>query len=597
MYIECFNNNGNRYLRLTKVTSYQEDGVRKTRRQVIRNIGPLSRYDDGKPDYLQRLRKSFKVGHPIIESLADLSVNTLALNKVTIDFDLDRPSDYYCHPKNIGYFILDSMYDGLGIYDVYNLAKFRNKVSFDLVGNTKLLIFSRLLKPDSKLKTFADKDTYLFPLTKSDRLQDIYDTLDYLDTQWSTTTKRMDLKIKQHLGRNPEICYYDVTNYYFEISENDHSGLRRKGVSKENRRSPLVQMGLFMDENGIPICYHLFPGNQIDQTTLRPVMKTGINKLGYNRVIIVADGGVNSDKNIAHILTEGNGYVLSRSTKKSTKKMKAWLLDEADYLWNSNESFKVKSQIREREIVDENDQVMLIKEKVVSYWSRSHYTRQLKENQAFLEYLETVTKFPDKLKDKDKKIDKFLIKQSVIKETGEVVNTKNVLSLDLDKIKEYLDLLGYYTIYSSEIDKRDEEIIGIYHGLSKIEDSFRITKSDLEGRPVFVRTPTHINAHFLICFIALTMIRIIQYKILVYLGLDTKNVDGWESGLSAKRIQKALLNWRVDALPKGYFRATAIDPDLDLILKAFGVQADLRLPDETTIRRLKSAIDKAFICL
>jgi len=194
----------------------------------------------------------------------------------------------------------------------------------------------------------------------------------------------------------------------------------------------------------------------------------------------------------------------------------------------------------------------------------------------------------------------------VDKTTGEVVNTATHLSLDMDKIREYLDLMGYYTIMTSEIDKTDEEIISKYHGLSRIEDSFRTcneceqsshavhanqsTKSDLEGRPVFVRTPEHINAHFLSCFIALTMIRLIQHKILKHQGKITNSTENWESGLTAERIQTALKGFQADTLPGDYFRMTKPTEDLKLLFGSFNVDINLLLPTINDLRDLKYSI-------
>jgi transposase len=405
------------------------------------------------------------------------------------------------------------------------------------------------------------------------------------------------------LGRNTEICFYDVTNYYFEIGENDEDildddgnireGLRKKGVSKEKRSEPIVQMGLFIDDNGLPVAYKLFPGNHIDQTTLRPALKKSIDTLNFGRVIIVADGGLNSDKNIAHILSSGNGYILSRSVKRSDKNVKKWILDEDGYEWNEKRTFKVKSIIRERTIKDESGRKRVIKEKLICYWSKKHYDKEAHENAKFIEYLESVIAHPDKLKDKPKKIEKFLIKKSIDKKTGEVINTGTQITLDIEKLRRYLELLGYYTIMTSEVERSDREIINKYHGLSRIEDSFRITKSDLEGRPVYVRTPEHINAHFLLCFIALTMIRIIQYRVLKYQGKESLNIDGWESGVTAERIQEALSSWNADELPKGYYRLTKPNKDLLLILEAFGIDPDLRLPTAAELRQLKYNFDRA----
>ena len=221
----------------------------------------------------------------------------------------------------------------------------------------------------------------------------------------------------------------------------------------------------------------------------------------------------------------------------------------------------------------------------------NHYERERQENEKFIQYLESVIAFPDKLKDKQKKIEKYLQKWEIDKATGEVVNTATALSLNMDKIREYLDVMGYYTIMTSEIHKSETEIISKYHGLSRIEDSFRITKSDLCGRPVFVRTPEHINAHFLTCFIALTMLRLIQHKILKQQGTVTNSTEKWKSGLSAERIQSALNGWCADPLPGGYYRMTKPSDDMLLIAQAFGFLAFPRLPIEPDLRRLKTAID------
>jgi transposase len=303
---------------------------------------------------------------------------------------------------------------------------------------------------------------------------------------------------------------------------------------------------------------------------------------------------LNNEANIAHILSKGNGYIVSKSTKKSDKTVKKWILDEEGYTWNEEHTFKVKAMIRKRKISDANGKRIDITEKLVCYWSKKHYERGIKENAEFVEYLESVVKNPGKLKGKPKKIEKFLKRTEIVKETGEAVETTTHLSINEEKLQEYFELLGYYTLMTSEIEKTEEEIINKYHGLSRIEDSFRITKSDLEGRPVYVRTPEHINAHFLICFIALTMIRLIQYKVLKFQGKSTQNEDGWESGITADRIKEALESFQADALPGGYYRLTKPNDDMRLILESIGLNADLRLPTISELRHLKFSFDKAW---
>lgn len=605
-HIVCIKNHGIDYLQVMESYSVRENDVLKNKKRVIRNLGPLSRFDDGKPDYLSRLRKSFKDGSPLIPELADLVDDTSNNDQVTIHFDRKSEDDCKSDPKVIGYFLLDALYDKLGIYDVLNKHKSRTKIEYDLNGIAKLLVFGRVLCPDSKLETFKKRKGYLFDVTSSDNLIQVYRALDALNEKADAIQARMNYRIKNTMGRNTEVCFYDVTNYYFEIEQNDEDildeagvvireGLRKKGPSKEKRSEPIVQMGLFIDDNGIPIAYRLFPGNNIDQTTLRPALKKSIDRLNFGKVIIVADGGLNSDKNIAHILSEGNGYILAKSTKKSAKSVKEWIVDESGYEWNEKGTFKVKSKIRKRIIKDEHGKKVEITEKLICYWSKKHYDREIKENAKFIEYLEAVVNFPDKLKDKPRKIEKFLKKTEIDKGTGEILDTKTHLSIDMAKIEEYMALLGYYTLMTSEIEKSDREIIDKYHGLSRIEDSFRITKSDLDGRPVYVSNPDHINAHFLVCFIALSMIRLIQYKVLKHLGISTMNEDGWESGVTANRIKTALSSFQADALPGGYYRLTKPSEDMKLILDSFGINADLRLPTISELRQLKYSINKVSI--
>jgi transposase len=597
VFIECVKNNGVDYLRIIDGFKYKENGKLKHKRRVVKNIGPLSRFSDGQPEYLARLRKSFKAGKPLIAELEALLPDVPIREKITVEFDVSDEKSYCAH-KNCGYFILDSLYGQLGIYDVINSHKSRKQLKFDINGCAKLLCFGRFLSPNSKLSTFAERERYLFPITKSEKPQDIYDTFSELSEKSESIQKRMNLKIRQTIGRDTEVCFYDVTNYYFEIGENDpdkldaagnviEKGLRKKGVSKEKRGEPIVQMGLFIDDNGIPVSYRLFPGNNTDTTTLRPAMKKTVDNMEFGRVIIVADDGLNSGRNIAHILDVGNGYIISKSTKKSDKNVKAWMLLEDGYEWNEKKTFKSKSIIRKREIKDENGKTREITEKLVCYWSKKHYDHERHENEKFIEYLESIIAFPDKLKDKPRKIEKFLKKIEVDKATGEIADTATVLLIDMEKVREYFDLMGYYTIMTSETGKPDKEIISKYHGLSRIEDSFRVTKSDLEGRPVFVRTPEHINAHFLTCFIALVMVRIIQHKILKFQGKDTKSVENWELGLSAERIQNALREWQADALPGGYYRTTRPSPDLALIFNALNIEFALPIATTSQLFQLK----------
>ena len=603
MFIDKYPNNGVPYLRVAETFYVTENGRLKSSKRVIRNIGPLSRFDDGKPDYLKRLRTSFKEGAPLIESLSDLAISNVKSDYVTARFDRKSQDEVYLDPKNIGYFVLDAMYDALGIYDVLKKYRSDSRIEYDLNGHAKALIFGRCFSPDSKCATWRARDSYLFEVVSSDKVIEVYRALDVLDEQSGKIQQRMNTKIEKRIGRNKTICFYDVTNYWFETDNSDEDefsdsgellkeGLRKSGPSKAKNRKPIVQMGLFMDDNGIPVSYKIFPGNHIDQTTLRPAMKETLSKMGYERAIIVADGGLNSGKNLAHIVSQGNGYIVSKSAKGSPKDVKEWLLDEDGYIWNEKKTFKLKSKTRTRTACDEHGGSVELTERLISYWSKKQYDYAMHENRKFIEYLNSAIEHPDKLKDKQPKLKKYLVETKADKETGEVVDTVSILSLDMEKIKSDLGLMGYYTLITSELDMDEHEVIDKYHGLSRIEDSFKVIKSDLEGRPVFVNTPEHINAHFLTCFIALTMIRILQYKILVNEGEVTNSTRKWKMGIPADRIKEALAGYMADLQPGGFYKLTKPSDDLSRIFAGIGMAFPLPLPSESELRQFKYALDK-----
>jgi hypothetical protein len=606
MFIAKVKNHGTDYLQVMEYYSELVGGKRKAKQRPIKNLGPLSRFDDGKPGYLKRLRQSFKEGRPLIKELEGLTGGSSPVPAVArIAFDKASEDDCFSDPKNIGYFILDALFSELGIGEVLAKHKSRQRISYDLSGIAKLLVYGRVLEPGSKLATFTGRGGYLLPITKCEDVNEVYAALDELSALSAPIQKRMGHKVRQTLGRTGEICYYDVTNYWFEIKGKDgderdgagnviREGMRKPGPSKAKNRKPIVQMGLFCDERSLPISFHLSPGNHIDQTTLRPAMKETIDKMGFSRVIVVADGGLNSGKNIAHILDNAGGYILSKSAKGSDKATKAWILDEGGYASNAPGTFKSKSTVRKRQIVAEDGTKRKITEKIVCYWSYSHYLRAMRENESFLAWVDTVREHPDKLKDRQSNYQKYLKKTKADKKTGEVLEDAiDVLSLDLAKIEQDQALMGYYTIMTSEVDMPDADIIERYHGLGRIEDAFRTIKSDLEGRPVFVRKPEHIDAHFLICFIALSMVRLIQYRLQLYLGKDPAATRGWVFGLTSKRIKEALAGFEADTLPQGYYRLSKPTDDLKLLLAALlGDSALPLLPDLSELRQMKASIAK-----
>ena len=624
MYLDCFNCHGKPYLRIVENYHTVENGVKKQKRKTIKNLGYLDQYDDGQPDFLKRMKEQLKNGELKIDGI-DSSEFRARAKLFTNELYKEEGFHPYLDPKNIGYLFLENVYNQLGIYDLMRNIKSKSKIEYDLNGLLKLLVFERILNPQSKKSTFNQRDRYLFPITSSDDLNEVYKVLDVLDENCMKIQNRMNTKIKNSsIGRKTNLTYYDVTNYYFEtmygdedvyeLDENNEiikdengnpvivkKGVRKNGVSKENRQQPIVQMGLFIDNNGIPVSHKCFPGNTQDKTTFKDVLENDIDGFDLDRIVVVADNGMNTQENKYLLLEKGNGYIVSKSVKKSWTKLRDWAIDDNEYTTITNDVgeivFKYKSRVNEIELVYKNSDgtksKKKVKEKEIIYWSKKHYEKEVKQNKKFIEYLENCKEHPDKLKDKQKKSQEFVKVLDIDPETGEVIKTEKLIVFLDEKLEKYKETMGYYSIVTSEVEEDDKEIINRYHGLSRIEDSFRIIKSDLEGRPVYVWTEEHIRAHFLICFIALTIVRILQYKILKYDNKSTLNVDGWEQGITAEKLKEELNKFEADAFDDNSYKVRKPTEQLLKLLKIYELDNfNFMIPTYREIFDLKNKILK-----
>jgi hypothetical protein len=250
-----------------------------------------------------------------------------------------------------------------------------------------------------------------------------------------------------------------------------------------------------------------------------------------------------------------------------------------------------------RTIEDEYGQEAEITEKIVVYWSKNFADKGIKENKSFLEFLDKLIESPANFRitsTQSKSIRRFLDKKLVNKKTGEIVNSSELKALvDKSKVEAYKKSFGYYQLITSELTMPDREIIDKYHGLSQIENQFRIMKGDLETKPLYVRTPAHVKAHLLICMIALTVMRIIQNKIVasgLVCSAEEKNV-AWTMGLNGERVQRALNKWQVELLPGDLYKfMNTNEPDLKLILDAFDINIPPKFFRRAELRQLKTNI-------
>lgn len=532
------NREGKIYIYL--VEGYRENG--KVKQRMLKNYGILEELEKIEPNIYERLKREAKEGllPEITEKQLEL---TLDLTK-----KIDNPD------KNYSWLLLDELYNNLGISDVTDKYMKKNKkTKYDISKILKLLTYQRILSPKSKFATVkSQKELFGNWNITENQMDRALDKLNDLKKEIQLTIHN---NIKKTIGRTATLVFYDVTNYYFETDLDDEDiadennkvkekGMRKRGPSKENRKNPIVQMGLFMDSNGVPITHMLFPGNETDPITYLPAIEEVKKQFGIERIVSVADKAMNSNKNIKEILEKKDGWIFSqkfRGQRGVPKDIQAFILDENSWQYNKERNFAKKSMIRERKI----DKDTVVKEKVLVTWNQKYANREAIRRNGALEFAEGLRQ-PEKYRMSCKKGGKKYLELYVIdKKTGEMKPMTPFIDINY-KLAEYdAQFDGVNVIVTSELELSEEEILENYQELYKIEDCFRITKTELKTRPVYVWTKEHIESHFLTCFLALVLLRILQYK------------TNWE--LSAKRIIDGLNSGKAEELTRGYWNVKAND--------------------------------------
>ena len=439
-----------------------------------------------------------------------------AKTKMTLDvFKGEELQPSFGLRKNIGYMPLSQLYETLEISRFFANRQRNLKVQYSLNSILKMLVFSRILFPASKKKTFEQRERFFEIMDFS--LDDVYRSLGLLHRYANDLKVFLHEQVTAKYGRKTDLVYYDVTNYYFEIDQQD--ALRKKGVSKEHRPNPIVQMGLLMDSEGLPVTYELFSGNTNDCETLMPLLQDVRQQYNIGRFIVVADKGLNTSNNTAMALAKGDGYIYAQSILKANAELKAFCLDEDGYqhLGSPEAGFKYKSRIAPRALRIENAEGKMVSvdidEKQVLFYSEKYAKRAREQRQEVINKALNLIASPSKAAAAASYgASKYIKGLDYDKATGEILKTAEYVYLDEKKIEEEAQFDGYYALVTSELDMPEQEVIEHYRGLWKIEESFRLTKSDLEARPVFVSLEEHINAHFLTCFIALLFTRLLQLK-------------------------------------------------------------------------------------
>ena len=510
--------------------------------------------------YLDKLKKehSDPIAH-FTELAKIMDEERKLIGKITITFDMfTRLSKDETSLKNYGCLVYSKIYHELELDRFLNNARRHEKFTYNSEAIMRMLVYSRLLTPGSKREAVLNKEQFFDSFDFS--LDDVYHALNHFHKISESVQKHLHEKIVEQYERKTDLVYYDVTNYYFETDKSDD--FRKKGYSKEGRRTPIVQMGLLMDTKGMPIYYKMFPGNTHDSQTLMPIHKELKKHFEIKRLITVADKGLNSGDNIAFALSLKDGYIYSKSIRGASDEFKKWTLDNSDSSINNNSnnsnnsssnsnssnnnssnnssnnnnrdyritldsSGNIVSKIKSRVIPDAEIYVSVeqngkktkkkkikIEQKQIVFYSEKYAKRAKHNRQEAVEKAMKMIDNPSKYRRSfDYGAAGYIMNLKIDKDTGEISNVEDTLLLDIAKIEEEEKYDGYYAIVTSELDDTDDHIVSMYKGLWRIEESFKISKSVLDARPIYLRTYEHINAHFLICFIALLITRVLEVRL------------------------------------------------------------------------------------
>lgn len=583
MYLKKSFNKKRNKTQLSFVQGYRMDG--KVKHKVIENLGYLEDYLDQYEDPVAHFRQIAKEWNASQEAPEIIEVRLS-----------EKLPDQCSSRKNLGYAIIKLVYAKLQIREFFQNRQRQLPVEYNLNSIFSLLIFNRFLFPSSKKNAYETKDRFFDSFNFS--LDDVYRALGYFNRFSQELQKHLHNRVLSLVGRDSEKAYYDVTNYYFEIPYEDGDSpdmerkvKRKKGPSKEHRKDPIVQMGLLMDPNGIPMAFHTFSGNESEKTNMLPAIQRVKKDFEIGRIIVVADRGLNTSDNTS-ILSGPNasdgksndGYVYGQSIRGADAEFKKWVLEPDGYITTMEKNkdgeeipVKHKSRLYAKEITKKDSNgvrrlKMVIYQKQMVYYSEKYAKKQKYEREKAIAKAGDLIKNPaNYTKATSHGCTAYINNISFSKDTGEIVDGKE-LSINEEKIAEEALYDGYYSIVTSEKELSDKEIRDIYKGLWEIEESFKIIKSEFKTRPVFVSTEAHIQAHFLICFVTLLIMRVLEQ----FTGKRH----------SVRQIRNSLANYSCSYLDQNYYLFDYRDDVILTMEKAFGLDLSKKIMPLSEIKRI-----------
>ena len=489
---------------------YYAVSIRKGKKTTSKNVRRIGRLSELKKEYTD----------PIAHFRAEAKRLT---DEGRSESSFEIPANLMLDPMKkrrvmLGYIFPQSVYYSLGLDMVMRGIRNESKATYDFNRIMRDLIIGRVLSPLSKSSTY--EKAFSFPEPPDYDLQHVYRSLSLMAKSFDLIEEKAFKGMKKYADVDTSVTYYDCTNFYFEIEEED--GFRTYGKSKENRPNPIVQMGLFLDRNGLPISMCINPGRTNEQKTMIPLEKLMTERFGIEKFVVCADCGLSGKRNLRFNSTENHGFVVTKSLKKVSEDVRARLMGDGGWKRFGDASGRLYSlkEIREdanlRDVIFYHDEKFAMgsdgfEERIVTtYCGRlREYQRSVRERQ-LQRAMELVRQGKIRKGVNQNDVRRFIVVDSVT-ENGEVAE-KKVFSIDRERFEEESEYDGFYAV-TTDLDDDPGEIIRINRGRWEIEESFRIMKSDFDGRPVFVSREDRIRAHFLTCYLAFMIFRIIEQKL------------------------------------------------------------------------------------
>ena len=480
---------------------------------------------------------------------------------------------------NAGYLFLQDIYYSLGLNKICDSISEKYKFDFDLNDILSMLIYSRIISPGSKLSSLESAQRFLEQ--PKCELHQVYRALEFIAKENDFFQAELYKNSQNVINRKKEVLYYDCTNYYFEIEDEDD--FRKYGVSKEHRPNPIVQMGMFMDADGIPLAFSLFDGNQNEQPSMSPLEKKIIKDFDASDFIVCTDAGLSSTTNRKFNSIQGRGFVTTQSVKKLKSFLKDFCLDEDGwYLPGSNQKYKLneldedadydKVFYKDRWINEDNLEQHLIVTYSIKY---RNYQRTIRERQ--VERAKKYIESPSKLSKNRANDPKRFVEQGHCTKDGEIAD-KVVTSLNQGQIDTEAQYDGLYAVCTNlEYDVSD--IIRINQKRWEIEECFRIMKTEFKARPVYLSRKDRITAHFTTCFTALVIYRILEQKI--------------EKKYTCEELIDTIRSMDMMIAPgEGYIPTYTRTDITDALHGAFGFRTDYQITSQKNMRKILNQTKK-----